>query len=100
MRPWRFQRTRHALPLSSNDNTASETADWYRPRLSRIFASISRRWALTYLPMVAPQQHSTIEAFTVAATTGLRRESFTMVSLAEMEGRSNFADHPMSHRPL
>jgi hypothetical protein len=50
--------------------------------------------------MVAPQQHSTIEAFTVAATTGLRRESFTMVSLAEMEGRSNFADHPMSHRPL
>src|SRR3979490_1878824 len=40
--------------------------------------------------MVAPQQHSTIEAFTVAATTGLRRESFTMVSLAEMERSQQF----------
>jgi hypothetical protein len=51
--------------------------------------------------MVTLQPQSTIDAITpLAATTDLRTDSFMMVALAGMNVRSNFADHPMSHRPL
>jgi hypothetical protein len=36
----------------------------------------------------------------LAATKGLPSDTFMMVALGGWNGRSYFADHPMSHRPL